>query len=159
MGFEFLDVEYKGCTVKHNFKCLKHDFYQSCCFRQINQGNGLKCCGTAKLGGSKHYNWNPNLSEAERRNRRSNNSATIKWVKLVRKRDNYNCQVCFKSKQNDCIAHHLESYDVNASLRYEVSNGIVLCRRCHNDFHQTYGYGNNTTSQFNDFKGAKIGTP
>lgn len=55
------------------------------------------------------------------------------WRKGVYERDGYKCQVCGTGK--DLQAHHKESWKNNKDLRYDVSNGITLCRRCHLEAH------------------------
>ena len=52
-----------------------------------------------------------------------------KWRMEVFSRDNFICQNCGTSK--DLQAHHIESWKDNKKLRYEISNGITLCRSCH----------------------------
>lgn len=51
--------------------------------------------------------------------------------KDVLKRDHRKCMMpgcnCKKSLQ----VHHIKKWSVAYSLRYEVSNGITLCRKCH----------------------------
>ena len=75
----------------------------------------------------------------------------IKWANEIRERDNYSCQICFKrgSKTN---AHHLNSWDSFPEERYDIKNGILLCVVHHEQFHNIYGFGNNTKYQFEEFK-------
>ena len=51
------------------------------------------------------------------------------WRKDVYERDGYKCQVCGARK--DLQAHHIEHWKNNKNLRYDVNNGITLCRECH----------------------------
>lgn len=62
------------------------------------------------------------------------------WRDKVFKRDKYTCQDCGKhSGINQGIvhlsAHHKKSFAENPLLRYKVSNGITLCRKCHSKIH------------------------
>lgn len=52
-----------------------------------------------------------------------------KWRKEVYKRDGYVCQDC--GTKNDLQAHHIMPWQRYADLRYDVDNGITLCRKCH----------------------------
>ncbi len=54
------------------------------------------------------------------------------WRIKVYKRDNFCCQMpgC-KAKKKGLQAHHIRKWSTAASLRYELDNGITLCRRCH----------------------------
>lgn len=49
----------------------------------------------------------------------------------VRRRDKYMCQMpsCF-CKRNLQV-HHIRPWSTNAMLRYDVNNGITLCKNCH----------------------------
>ena len=76
------------------------------------------------------------------------------WRSQVLKRDNYTCQKC-KQRSGMLNAHHIESFNNNPNLRTEISNGITLCKDCHDDFHHQYGRGNNTRKQLNQFMEGK----
>lgn len=49
----------------------------------------------------------------------------------VLKRDKFTCQMC-KSKKKLNV-HHVMKWSSAASLRYDESNGITLCYKCHKD--------------------------
>ena len=74
-----------------------------------------------------------------------------KWKKEVHKRDNDTCVCCKKQNLNPKYAHHLYSHHKNEDLRYDVSNGVTLCKECHLDFHRKYGLKNNTKEQFEEY--------
>lgn len=58
------------------------------------------------------------------------NSANYRnWRKKVFDRDEYRCKKCGTRK--NLQAHHIKTWMQNKALRYEVSNGITLCRDCH----------------------------
>ena len=84
-----------------------------------------------------------------------NNTFYKEWVINVFKRDNYTCQCCGKRGGN-LNAHHLYNFSEYEELRYEVSNGITLCEKCHlikypNSFHSIYGERNNTPEQITEY--------
>lgn len=106
----------------------------------------------ANFSGKLNPNWNPNLTDKDRLDKR-NYPEYKEWVQKVFKRDNYTCQACGDNTGRNLIAHHLESYNSNPELRITLSNGVTLCKTCHKDFHHEYGYGNNTEKQFTKYKG------
>ena len=84
------------------------------------------------------------------------------WRNAVFVRDNYTCQCCGarnKSGNGKSVylhAHHLEGFANNPDLRFDVNNGVTLCRECHDprfegSFHNVYGTMNNTKEQFNEY--------
>lgn len=85
--------------------------------------------------GDNHWNWKGGISK-ENDNRDSNEYK--KWRQEVYKRDDYKCKKC-KSKEK-INAHHILSWNHYPEFRYEVSNGITLCAKCHIKIHQQYGY-------------------
>lgn len=58
------------------------------------------------------------------------------WRSEVFKRDNWTCQKCKKrSMSNQYLlihAHHIKPFATFPDLRFEISNGITLCKQCHN---------------------------
>lgn len=73
------------------------------------------------------------------------------WSLDVRRRDGFMCQKCGKDHTYTIHAHHIEAYNTAIDLRYDVNNGISLCRDCHADFHATYGKGGNTRVQLDEW--------
>ena len=52
-------------------------------------------------------------------------------------------------------AHHLDSYHDHKELRYDINNGITLCKSCHREFHKYIG-GNNVSCSREDYENFKI---
>ena len=60
------------------------------------------------------------------------------WAKRVKERDGYTCQVC-QARGVKLVSHHLFSYSTHPELRQEDTNGICLCKTCHDQFHDWNG--------------------
>lgn len=62
------------------------------------------------------------------------------WRKAVYERDNYTCQKCgLKSGNGKAVElhpHHIKPFATFTELRFEVSNGITLCKDCHKKEHK-----------------------
>jgi hypothetical protein len=56
-----------------------------------------------------------------------------KWARAIMERDSWMCQNCGTTKHLD--AAHIISKHVNPALRHELSNGVTLCRKCHQFYH------------------------
>jgi len=76
----------------------------------------------------------------------------VEWAKIVKSRDNYACQICDQSG-GELNAHHMFSWDEHIELRYDIDNGVTLCHKHHMDFHNRYGFGQNTKEQFEEYLG------
>ncbi len=57
------------------------------------------------------------------------------WRKAVFERDNYTCVNCQKVG-GTLEAHHIKTFNKYPKLRYCVSNGVTLCRKCHREAHK-----------------------
>jgi len=51
------------------------------------------------------------------------------WVKAVKDRDGWECTECASTDR--LHAHHIKRWKDYPELRYEVSNGVTLCHKCH----------------------------
>jgi 5-methylcytosine-specific restriction endonuclease McrA len=58
-----------------------------------------------------------------------------KWRRKVWEKDNYTCQKCFVRCGNGervyIEAHHISAWSNHQESRFDVSNGITLCHKCH----------------------------
>ena len=58
------------------------------------------------------------------------------WDRYIKERDFYICQRCGKLLQGrDAQAHHKIPKWFIPKLRYDLNNGICLCRACHKQIH------------------------
>ena len=57
------------------------------------------------------------------------------WRTYIYKRDNYTCQRCF-SYGGRLNAHHILFFKKFPTFRFDVDNGITLCRDCHKYIHK-----------------------
>lgn len=72
------------------------------------------------------------------------------WREMVFERDNWTCQKCLE-RGFELNAHHIENFSNNEELRFNIDNGITLCRECHYKFHKVYGFNNNNIFQLKEF--------
>lgn len=56
------------------------------------------------------------------------------WRKEVLKRDEYKCTKCNNKKRLE--AHHIKKFSKYKELRFELDNGITLCKECHKEIHR-----------------------
>jgi len=85
--------------------------------------------------GDKAYQWKGGVSDESTIARRS--PEYKEWRDSVYRRDRWTCHDCgIKCLQGNIVAHHLISFADRKDLRYEISNGQVLCRPCHARVHQ-----------------------
>lgn len=110
---------------------------QSCGCLAAERGreNGKK--SAAKISGSKSYLYKPHLT-AEDRLRKRNLVKVREWRDAVYERDDFTCGLC--GQRGDKVqAHHLDSWAEYPDRRFDVSNGVTLCRAHHKAFHDHMG--------------------
>lgn len=63
------------------------------------------------------------------------------WRQSIYKKFNYMCQACrtYLPKKNGLNAHHIFPKSDFPNLKYNLDNGICLCKDCHKDFHKKFG--------------------
>lgn len=111
-----------------------------------------------KISGRNNYNYDFSKTDEERAKKRDEHLRED-WRRQVFSRDSYICQICGVAPSNGkhvyLEAHHLEAYNISIELRHEVDNGVTLCVLCHRNFHKVWGYGDNTETQFTEYRKAK----
>jgi len=84
----------------------------------------------------KRYNWKGGISDERRRERSS------MYMREARdacfQRDDYTCRGCGQ-RGGRLNAHHSWPFQRFPELKYEVSNLVTLCRKCHDAFHKAAG--------------------
>ena len=61
------------------------------------------------------------------------------WREEIFIRDDWTCQNC-KKRGCEIHPHHIKPFARYPELRFDIENGITLCKKCHNKFHRIYGY-------------------
>ena len=117
----------------------------------MRNGKGCPNCYLKSKKGKSNPNYNFNLTQEERESNR-NTPEYREWKYKIKERDDFTCQICGDNKGGNLVSHHLNGYNNNLELRTSLNNGVCLCKKCHDNFHNQYGYGNNTEEQFNKFK-------
>ena len=146
---------YKGSYQKVNIECdLCHNVitraYREYAKRNRNGKYYCHDCNNKLLSGDNSPNWNSNKTNEKReKDRYMLDSSQSDFAKKVYARDNYTCQVC--GSKTNLQAHHIESYNSCVEKRSDVTNGITLCKNCHQNFHSIYKKGNNTKEQFQEW--------
>jgi len=87
---------------------------------------------TENISGENNYAWKGGVSSKEETVRASKQYK--QWRLSVYKRDHYICQSCGSKKE--IIAHHIKYFNAYPELRFNIDNGITLCRSCHLKLHQ-----------------------
>lgn len=79
--------------------------------------------------GEKHWNWQGGKT-TENHSRR-NQLEYKQWRKSVFERDGYKCKIANKDCVHEVHAHHILRFAEHVNLRFDVNNGITLCKNHH----------------------------
>ncbi len=102
--------------------------------------------------GPLHPNYDHSITEEQRALsvKKRRNAEARRWHKEVLERDENACTIC--DAVDGLVAHHLNGFKDNESLRYDVDNGVTLCWSCHNSFHQNFMGGYKIPCTLQDFE-------
>lgn len=113
-------------------------------------------CGDRSFhrSGEKNSNWKGGITPKLLSDRTS--LKYEEWRNSVYAKDWYTCQCCGASGQIEKNAHHINNFSEHEDLKYDISNGICLCAKCHHikytgSFHNLYGTHNNTPKQLETY--------
>lgn len=81
------------------------------------------------LIGEKNNHWKGGITPALKKIRLSMEMKL--WREVVFKRDDYTCRECGK-RGIALEAHHIQPFAYYPDKRFELSNGLTLCKDCHN---------------------------
>jgi 5-methylcytosine-specific restriction endonuclease McrA/ribosomal protein S27E len=113
---------------------LEHGIAKSCgCLRRETAAENMR---KHIKRGKEHHNWKGGISTEYQRTR-----ATKKFkdfLTMVRERDNHQCQKCGASKSRMHV-HHIKPVRFYPELICDPNNGVLLCPKCHREFHRLYG--------------------
>ena len=87
-----------------------------------------------QISGNKHHNWKGGCSSINEKLRKS--IEYQQWREAVFKRDKFTCQKCFKIG-GKLHAHHKKSFSKYPLFRFDINNGITLCKLCHLKHYQS----------------------
>lgn len=87
------------------------------------------------LTGCNHWAWNGGLWKT-RRNAHRVDPAVVRWRLAIYRRDWRRCQWC-GTESHAIVAHHITPWAACETLRFEVDNGVTLCRACHTFVHSS----------------------
>lgn len=86
--------------------------------------------GKPHMRGKNHPNWKGGINLEHEQIRHSKEYRD--WQQLVYKKCNWICEDCKNHcRKGNIIAHHIKPFSKYKRLRFTVSNGVVLCRSCH----------------------------
>ena len=60
------------------------------------------------------------------------------WSRKIKIRGNYVCAKCGKHDKRHNQAHHIFPKSRYPYMAYDEGNGIVLCQKCHDEYHKEY---------------------
>lgn len=87
--------------------------------------------------GAKNVNWKGGVSGEHRTLRKS--KAHKVWSSEVYRKNGWHCIDCnIKCQKGSIVAHHLQNFADFPDLRFDVSNGVTLCRSCHAKRHNPH---------------------
>jgi len=151
-GYTPLFYSYKNDKSKLNCFCSCGKLF-AVSFYDMKAGYKCRACWTEAHKGANNCNYNPNLTDEERAQDRGREGKEWSRRRLVK--DNFTCARC-KHKGGTLNAHHYYNYADNESLRTDDRNGITLCRTCHLEFHNSYGYRNTNRAQLALWLNSKV---
>lgn len=86
-----------------------------------------------KYSGENHWNWKGVISSEAKKIWCSLEYRL--WREAVFARDNYECQECGYDNGGILEAHHIKTQKKYPELRFNINNGITLCKECHKKKH------------------------
>lgn len=82
--------------------------------------------------------YNNKAKESVEKQKKTSNLRLKEWSKKIRERGQHICAKCCKKDKTHNQAHHIFPKSRYPALACDEGNGIVLCQKCHTEYHKTY---------------------
>jgi 5-methylcytosine-specific restriction endonuclease McrA len=100
------------------------------------KSKGIQPLVKCRLYGENHPNWKGGATPLIAKLRCTDEYKN--WRDAVYRRDFWTCTMCgVKSKK--IVAHHIKSFTDYVDFRFDINNGVTLCRSCHKRVHKEIG--------------------
>lgn len=135
---------------KIEYICNKHENYgiqTTTLYGMTHYSCNCRLCSAMKSNGENHWNWQGGINDVNDSIRKS--WKYKEWRNAVYQRDGFKCRKC--GDNGILNAHHILNFSTYEDLRFDIDNGITLCKDCHREFHKMYGLRNNTRKQLDEF--------
>ena len=133
----------KVLTTEHRQNISKSNKGKKKSFRTDEHKRKISISKMGQIG-----NWKGGITPISHKLR--NSLVSRLWRKSCLERDNFICQKT-GVKGGDLVVHHINNFMDFPELRTSIDNGITLSKKSHQEFHNKYGFRNNTRSQLEEF--------
>lgn len=163
---QFCEGIYENRQSRLVIYCWKHDTkHETTFYNYLRSQTGMPCCGNQRkmsrlknrifsiqtIDKMKQAARNRPLRGGKPRKWRKNKNYQL-WREKVFQKWNNKCAITGQTKEGaNLVCHHLISAHLDQKLCYIPSNGILITKKLHKLFHDTYGYTKNDISQFRSF--------
>lgn len=149
-GYTLLTESIKAVDDRIEYVCNSHKEYgvqTTTLYGMTHSDDNCRLCVANRVNGENHWNWRGGINDENDAIRKS--WQYKQWRQSVYERDDFICQKC--GCRGVLNAHHILNFSNHEDLRFDVSNGITLCKKCHKAFHARYGVCNNTKEQLKEY--------
>lgn len=126
---------FQGGKIKRNCLVCNKDFEFDKGELKRGPNSRLFCSQSCKAKfysiNERNSNWKGGITPENKLIRHSKEAK--EWKQAVLFRDEYTCQKC--GAVYELHVHHIKPFSKFKDLRFEASNGITLCSRCHYEVH------------------------
>ena len=95
----------------------------------IKRSESFKKEISERMKGEKNHAWKGGITPINEKIRASLEYKL--WRESVFKRDNWKCQICGDNRGGNLQANHIKLFSTYPDLRFDIKNGITLCKICH----------------------------
>ena len=130
---ERLSESHKDQIAWNKGKKMDQEFRDKCRERQLGIKQSPKTIEkrVSQMRGKNHWRWMKDRTSVNMNERRWNTKACVEWREAIFTRDSHKCRI----ENEDCCvyveAHHILNWRDHPELRFNINNGITLCRAHH----------------------------